>query len=97
MDYYTQLDDEQWIVAIQDEIDARPDANCEDAYFMGITDRDLGLPSRSLDYTDAYERAAYVAGKCATRRVLTAKEILAELEDLREALEDDAFWATGGW
>lgn len=90
------LTDEEWEVAILNEMDARPDANCEDAYHMGITDRDLGLPSRSLEYADAHERAAYVAGKCATRRVLTAREILRELEQLRDAMDDENFWRWGG-
>lgn len=68
-----------------------------DAYHFGVTDRDLGLPSRSLEYTDPGERAAYVAGKCSTRRVLTIAEILAELEAQREAMEDEAFWSIGAW
>jgi hypothetical protein len=69
----------------------------ENAYFMGITDRDLGLPSVAMTYSDAEQRAAYVAGKCSARRVLTAAEILAELEDLHEAMDDEDFWRLGNW
>lgn len=89
--------DDEWVIYIQDEIDAQPDANCEDAYHMGITDRDLGLPSHAQEYANDYERAAYLAGFCAARRILSAAEILRELEILHDAMDDDAFWRLGAW
>lgn len=90
-------DTEVWFTRIEDEIDAQPDANCEDAYFMGTTDRDLGLPSVAASYDDAELRAAYLAGRCAARRILSTKEILDELEDLREKMDDEDFWRLGQW
>lgn len=69
----------------------------QDAYFMGTTDRDLGLPSIAASYDDAELRAAYLAGRCAAKRILSAKEILDELEDLREAMDDEDFWRIGAW
>jgi hypothetical protein len=82
---------------VQRGIDAKPDANTEEAYKMGIVDRDLGLPSHASDYADDYDRAAYLAGKCAAKRVLSADEILRELEQLREAMDDIEFWRLGQW
>lgn len=70
------------------------DATLKDAYFMGITDRDLGLPSHAMEYPPM-ERAAYLAGFCAARtpRPLTTEQILAELDDLRSAMDDEMFWS----
>lgn len=92
---YADLD--TWKAAIEDQIDAQPDANCEDAYFMGITDRDLGLPSHAAEYANDHERAAYLAGRCAARRVLSDAQMHLELEEYQDDVEDRLFWAGGSW
>lgn len=94
--------DDEWAVYIQDEIDAQPDIalpveTLADIYHLGCTDRDLGIPSHSLEYADRDERAAYVAGRCATKRVLSIAEMRRELEALQDAMDDENFWRIGAW
>lgn len=91
-----------WHEGAQKSIDALPPDHPTlfaqyDAYHMGITDRDLGLPSVAVGYDDAEQRAAYLAGFCAARRILSAAEILRELEILHDAMDDDDFWRIGAW
>lgn len=86
------LTDDQWRVAIADQIDARPDAGLEDVYFMGRMDRDLGLDSRSCEYEDDNMRMAYVAGYCTTQDFSFED---GELEDYREWREDMDFFRGG--
>jgi hypothetical protein len=81
--------------------DSNPGAQVEDAYFMGITDRDLGLPTHLAAYSTPDERAAYLAGKCAAQDKyagsgLSLEAIQAELRILQEAMEDENFWRWGG-
>lgn len=90
-----------WHEGLDSAIDSVPpdypalfaDDTLEDIYHLGLTDRDLGLPSHALDYGDRDERAAYTAGKCAARRVPSFAWIEAQLEQLRDAMDDEAFWA----
>lgn len=71
------------------------DDTLSDIYHLGVTDRDLGIPSHSLEYADRDERAAYTAGRCATKRVLSIAEMRRELEQLRDAMDDENFWRLG--
>lgn len=92
--------DDEWAIYIQDEIDAQPDANCEDAYHMGTMDRALGLHSRSCEYISDVTRMAYVAGYCAPLpgpRLLSDEECVAELEEYQGDIADRDFWAGGQW
>lgn len=94
---FAQLEAQEIYTPPQDYPRLFADDTLEDIYHLGCTDRDLGIPSHSLEYSDRDERAAYVAGRCAARRVLSIKEMLAELEALQDALEDENFWRLGAW
>jgi hypothetical protein len=77
--------------------DSGPGAQAEDAYWMGITDRDLGLPTHLAAYTTPDERAAYLAGKCAAQEYtgsgLSLEAIQAELRELMDCMDDETFWS----
>ena len=88
--------DDNWTVYIQDEQDAQPDANTEELYHKGATDRMLGIGSRSCEYVGDDERMAYVAGYC-TKRLLSDAEIEADLEEYRDDIADREYWAGGNW
>lgn len=96
--YYS---DEQWHMATVNAITAHPGELASEAYFMGITDRDLGLPSHIAAYTDLDERAAYLAGKCAAQDKysgsgLSLEAIQAQLQELMDQMDDESFWRWGG-
>jgi hypothetical protein len=96
-----------WHEGAQNSMDALPVEEVDyptlfplhDAYEQGVMDRIMGVPSQSLqpEYKkNVGERMAYIAGYC-TSRLLTDRQIAAELEELQEGMEDDLYHSRGQW
>lgn len=90
----TPLLDDQWIVAIANEIEAMlcGMADVTDAYTVGCTDAEAGEPCEPLvHYAKLGDIENYI---CGWKDATVAME---EAADLREDMEDRAYHARGGW
>lgn len=92
---YTYLLDEEWIVAIEEEIETQPEnfSKVIEPELMGRYDAEMGNPCNPTKYyAKLGEVEAYKVG------YETAKAVLDELvQDYVDDMLDREFWARGWW
>lgn len=91
---YTDLLDPEWIVAIQEEIDSRPEtlADTVEPELLGRFDCEMGNPcDPTRYYAKLGEIEQYIIGFKDT------EAILGDTLDYESDMADRDFWAKGAW